>query len=111
MGYIFVINCKPTSFVCVFILARFKHRSKKIPTENSKSSLLWIPITMADRSKARVCGHSLAGIAGSNPTGVWMSVSCECCVFWGRGICDGPISRPEESTECVSLIVCDHIHK
>ena len=25
---------------------------------------------MAARSKARVCGHSLAGIAGSNPTGI-----------------------------------------
>ena len=27
------------------------------------------PIPMAARSKARVCGRSLPGIAGSNPTG------------------------------------------
>jgi len=26
-----------------------------------------------------------------------MSVCCECCVFSGRGICDGPIARPEKS--------------
>jgi hypothetical protein len=26
-----------------------------------------------------------------------MSVSCECCVLAGRGLCDGPITRPEES--------------
>ena len=32
-----------------------------------------------------------------------MSVYCECCVLSGRGLCDGPITRPEEScgvTEC-----------
>jgi hypothetical protein len=26
-----------------------------------------------------------------------MSVSCECCVFSGRGLCDELIARPEES--------------
>jgi hypothetical protein len=25
-----------------------------------------------------------------------MSVSCECCVLSGRGLCDWPIPRPEE---------------
>ena len=24
-------------------------------------------------------------------------VSCECCVLSGRSVCDGPITRPEES--------------
>ena len=28
--------------------------------------------------------------------GAWMSVSCACCVFSGRCLCDGPITRPEE---------------
>ena len=27
----------------------------------------------------------------------WVSVSCECCVLSGRGLCDEPITRPEES--------------
>ena len=31
------------------------------------------------------------------PPGALMSVSCECCVLSGRGLCDGPIPRPEES--------------
>jgi hypothetical protein len=36
-----------------------------------------------------------------------MSVSCECCVS-GRGLCDGLITRSEESYRlCVCLIVCD----
>jgi hypothetical protein len=26
-----------------------------------------------------------------------MSVFCECCVLSGRGLCVGPIARPEES--------------
>jgi hypothetical protein len=26
----------------------------------------------------------------------WMPVSCERCVLFGRGLCDGPITRPEE---------------
>jgi hypothetical protein len=33
-----------------------------------------VPILVADRSNARVCGHSLAEIAGSNPAGAWMFV-------------------------------------
>ena len=28
-----------------------------------------VPIPVAERSKARVCGRSLAGVAGSNPAG------------------------------------------
>jgi hypothetical protein len=31
------------------------------------------------------------------PPAAWMSVCCECCVLPGRGLCDGPITRPEES--------------
>jgi hypothetical protein len=38
----------------------------------------------AARSKSCVCGCSLAGIAGSNPVGGWMSVSCECWVLSGK---------------------------
>jgi hypothetical protein len=31
------------------------------------------------------------------PPGAWMSVSCKCYVLSGRGLCDGPITRPEKS--------------
>jgi hypothetical protein len=33
--------------------------------------------------------------------------SCECCVLSGRGLCDGPIPRPEESYRLWCVIVCD----
>ena len=54
------------------------------------------PIPVAALSKAWVCGLSLAGISASNPAGC-MGASCECFLLSGRGLCDGPIPRPEES--------------
>ena len=50
-------------------------------------------------SKAWLCSCSFAGIAGLNPTGAWVSVSCEVCMFSGRGLCDGAVTRSEESYE------------
>ena len=29
--------------------------------------------------------------------GAWLSVSSDCCVLSGTGLCDGPMSHPEES--------------
>jgi hypothetical protein len=31
------------------------------------------------------------------PPRAWISVSCDCCVLSGRGLCDGLVPRPEES--------------
>jgi hypothetical protein len=56
-----------------------------------------IPIPVAARSKTWVYGRSLTGIVGSIPPRAWMSVSCECCVLSGRGLCDELVPRPEES--------------
>jgi len=39
----------------------------------------------------------LLGLRVRIPLGAWMSVCCECCVLWGRGLCIGLITRPEES--------------
>ena len=61
---------------------------------------------MAALSKAKVCGRSLAEILGSNLTG-GMDVYCECCVLSGRGLCDGLITRPEESYRLWCVVVCD----
>ena len=59
---------------------------------------------MAARSIERVCGRSLAGIEGMNPTGV-MDVCCECCVLSGRGLCGWSFTRPEEVLSVVFLSV------
>jgi len=36
-----------------------------------------------------------------------MSVCCECCVLSGRGLCDGLITRAEESYWLWCVVVCD----
>jgi hypothetical protein len=41
------------------------------------------------------------------PPGAWMFVSCECCVLSDRGLCDGLISRPEESYLLWGVVMCD----
>ena len=43
---------------------------------------------------------------GSNPAR-GMDVCCECCVLSGRGLCDGLITRPEESYRVWCVVVCD----
>jgi len=39
------------------------------------------------------------------PPASWMSVSCECCVLSGGGLCDGPITLPEESYRMYGMSV------
>ena len=45
-----------------------------------------------------ICGRFLAGIAGLSPAG-GMDVSLMCVLFFfsDGGLCDEPITRPEES--------------
>jgi hypothetical protein len=57
-------------------------------------------ILVAARSKAYVCGRLVAGVAVSNPA--WdmdFCLLCLCVVLSciRRGLCDGLITRPEES--------------
>jgi len=37
----------------------------------------------------------------------WMFVYCEYCVLSGTGLCDGLITRPEESYRMWRVVVCD----
>ena len=72
------------------------------------SQLCKSSISVATRSKAWVCGLSLAGICGFEfRQGSQISVCCECCVLSGRDLCVGMISRPEESYRvCMCVYVC-----
>ena len=42
-----------------------------------------------------------------NPPGSWIFVCCVCCVLSGRGLCDGLITRSEESYRLWRVVVCD----
>jgi len=58
-----------------------------------------MPVPVAVRSKAQVCGSSPAEIVGSNTAG-----GHRCCEYWllsGRGLCDELITRTEESYRLV----------
>ena len=50
---------------------------------------------------------SLLGLRVRIPSGAWISVSCDCCVLSGRGLCDGPIPWPEESYLLSCVIMRD----
>ena len=39
------------------------------------------------------------------PPGAWMTVCCESCVLSGRGLCNGLITRPEESYRLWCVVV------
>jgi len=41
------------------------------------------------------------------PPGAWIFVWCECRVLSGRGLCDEPITRPEEFYRLWCVVVCD----
>ena len=66
-------------------------------------------ILVATRCKTWICVRSLAVIAGSNHTGdidVCL-LGGECCALSGGGLCDGLITRPEES--CRVCGVSDYV--
>jgi hypothetical protein len=64
-----------------------------------------LPVPVASRSKAWVCGLLPAGIVGLNPAG-GMDICRECWVLSGRGLCDELISRPGESYQLRCVVVC-----
>ena len=64
---------------------------------------------MAEKSKFWVYDRSLAEIAGSNSAGAWF---CVFCVLPERGVCDGPITRPDVSycLCCVQMSVIEETY-
>ena len=63
---------------------------------------------MAMRSKARVCGCSLAGIAGSNVAGgIDVCLFCECCVLSCRGIYEWADHSCRGALPSMMSIECD----
>ena len=49
----------------------------------------------------------LLGLCVWIPPVTWMFVYCECYVLSGRGLCDGLVTRPEESYRLCCVVVCD----
>ena len=69
---------------------------------------LAVPVPVAARSLRR--GSTTARLLRlwvRIPPEAWAFVCCECCVLSGRALCDGPITRPEESYRLWCVVVCD----
>ena len=64
---------------------------------------------MAARSKEWFCGRTLAGIAGSNPSGAWLSASCVCGVLSVEVSATGRSLAQRNSIVCVCVIVCNQV--
>jgi hypothetical protein len=92
-------TCTETCWRCCFNIALIK-------TVHFFCVINGVPVPVAARSKAWVCGLSRAEIVGSNSTGS-MDVCCECWVLSGRGLCDGTITRSKESYQLWCVFVCD----
>ena len=81
-----------------------------------KPIILYTPITIDSRSqlsRGLRRGYAVAPLPGLQvrlPPG-GMSVCRECCVLSGRGLCDGLITRPEESYRVWCASAIEETHK
>jgi hypothetical protein len=66
-----------------------------------------MPFSVAVRSKAWSAAVRLLGLWVRILLGAQMSVSCECCVLSGRGLCDKLVPCPEKSYRVCMSKVCD----
>jgi hypothetical protein len=59
--------------------------------------------------RCRSVAQRLLGSWVRIPVGAWMFVSCTVFVLSGRGLCNGPIPRPEESYRLWCVSECDQV--
>jgi hypothetical protein len=57
----------------------------------------------------RSAAERLLGPSVRIPPGAWMFVSCTVFLLWGRGLCDGPIPRPEGFYRLWCVSECDQV--
>jgi hypothetical protein len=80
-----------------------RRRLKDFSSPNIIRVIKYWPIPVAAQSAV----PRLLGLRVRISRGVWVSVSCECCVLSGRGLFVGPITRPEESYRVWGVSECD----
>jgi hypothetical protein len=103
---LFLAHCESYILYCAVQAKPLKNCDKNVFVNNEDFnifSLSLLPIPVAEWSKAWVCSRSPAGIVGSNGCLSVVSVVC----LSGRGLCDGLITRPEESYRLCCVVVCD----
>jgi hypothetical protein len=73
-----------------------------------RSVLIWYKVGQAD-PRRRSAATRLLGSWVRIPQGAWMFVSCTVFVLSGRGLCNGPILRLEESCRLWCVFECDQV--
>jgi hypothetical protein len=77
------------------------HIRKPIKSDLQFMWIIWcntpIPVT------ARSAAVRFLGLGVRIPPEAWMSVSCECCVLWSRGLCVG-VTTCQRNMVCLSMI-------
>ena len=66
----------------------------------------WLSGLKRGSAAARLLGLRVRTSSGGGG-GHGCLVFCECCMLSSRGLCDGPIPRPEESYRLFRVIMCD----
>jgi len=74
------------------------------PSGHMVQGVVLQPLACWDRGFEFCRGHGCLSLVS---VGSWMSVSCECCVLSGRGLCDKLITHPEDLYWLWCVIVCD----
>ena len=87
-----------TYFTCPVL-----HAVKYIDVKHRKGRPQWQSRIRCEYAAARVMGLRVKIPSRC----AWVSEYCECCVLWGRGLCDELIPRPEESYRLWCDVVCD----
>ena len=103
---------------CISIVRHrvFKRLKSRLTLEQTCMRQIWssgVPISQYCRSqwprglRRRSAAARLLRLWVRIQPWAWMFVCCECCVLSGRGLCDEPITRPEESYRLWCVVVCD----
>ena len=109
--FISLSNKSTFSFI-TFVLIFFQLRKLlSAPCEGKLANFCRITFTVCRsqwprRLRRRSAAARMLRLWVRIPPGAWMFVCCECCVLSGRGLCDGLITRPEESYRLWRVVVC-----
>jgi hypothetical protein len=96
-----------TVIIMCILLCVFLVKTVRNSVLNMHMYIHTVPVPVAARSRRRSLAARLLRFRVRIPPGAWMFDCCECCVLSGRGLCDGLITRPEESYRLWRVIVCN----
>ena len=103
--------CSQPSYVCYITRTSVRHTHTHTYTHHfswfNHANNTWCRPQWLRGLRRRSAAAHFLGLWVRIPPEAWMFVCCKCCVLSGRGLCDGLITRPEESYRRWCVVVCD----